>query len=502
MEDALNSRSDLEVLKRSGRGKVVVVVVVLALCVLAGAAWSLMGPQGTGNPEELHKVIVVSSTSGRSIPLSNLGFDAAEGSLAAWVSKANSDVPDLQVEGTEAIMQLADRFGYAWVVFENPQDVDFSALDIEGGVPDFPESAKFVVLSSGDLAFPHTLTVNPKPSDVVRGPSTMVLQTLFAQPALAETLSDNESPSIAVIQLRDRLADAIERVERIGPAELMVETIAADVQQLLAESDRAEPSAKLVGESLEVTTPVPLPNGQILSIARGYSLVAHDAVRVDVDLDETERFLVGPVGAAPSERQGCEALAGGGLGGHEAGKYWYADDGSAILMKTLSDGMTLWTITASAEPCGFVSAGRVPAAEPGFGGGAPALAPGSSGRVARTGYVAGQGVVSVVSAGSRERAVLGMVDGVELSGPRWIGDRFIVVRASPVGSASGGLLILDIERPLLVLALPAALFGGADEIDEVAVGGTPQAPAVVVTAGSDLRRLYVWSPGPLVAMFD
>jgi len=491
------SRTDLEALHRSGRGKLVVLGLVL-VAALAAAGWSFLKPGGTGNPEELHRVMVVSPLSGRSIPLADSGFDAVEGSFAAWISKAEDEVPDLEVDGVEAIMVVADRFGYAWVIFENPKDVDFSGLEIEGGVPTMTETTRFAVVSAGDLAFPHRMTLNPEPSKVVRDTTTIMMQALFAQDEMAEITAEGEALGISALQLRDRVSDAVERVGRVPTAERMAEKVVEQVVDLLSGPERTEPKPTLVGHELEVTKPIPLPNGQVLSIAQGFDLVSRDGVRVELDLDKTEQFLVGAPGSSAADREACTALAGGSVSVRDSAKFWYAADGSALLIKTVSDGLNLWTLAADAPPCGFVHAGSVAPALPGLGDGAP-VPQGVSGRVARAGYVRGQGVVSVVRAGHDEDMVLGMLDGIRLSDPRWIGDRFIVAIAS---SSPGGLVFFDVEQPMLALGLSSLLFDGASDINEFAIGGTPEAPALAVVAGDDVARLYALTPGSLQQLFD
>ena len=225
------SRSDLEALRRSGRGKVITLLLLLVAALGAAGWFFFLRKQGTGNPEDPAKVLIVARTRGYSIVLTDAGFEAAEGTLEAWELKAKEEVPNLETTGVEAIMTLADRFGYGFVVFENPQEIDFSALDIEGGVPELPEHVRFAVLSAGDFAFPHVMTVNPKPSEVLRGSSVVILQALFLQEQLAETLPDAESPSIHAIQLRDRLSEAIERLGQIPEAEKMAEKIVHQVRR-------------------------------------------------------------------------------------------------------------------------------------------------------------------------------------------------------------------------------------------------------------------------------
>ncbi|MEX1366679.1 MAG: hypothetical protein AB1Z98_26370, partial [Nannocystaceae bacterium] len=125
----LGSRSDLEALSRSGRGKVITLVVLLAVALGAAGWYFLVRKQGTGNPEDPAKVIFVGTSRGFSMVLDDAGFEAAEGTFEAWEQKAKEEVPDLQTTGIESIMEVADRFGYGYVIFEDPQSVDFSALD-------------------------------------------------------------------------------------------------------------------------------------------------------------------------------------------------------------------------------------------------------------------------------------------------------------------------------------------------------------------------------------
>jgi len=82
-----------------------------------------------------------------------------------------------------------------------------------------------------------------------------------------------------------------------------------------------------------------------------------------------------------------------------------------------------------------------------------------------------------------------------------VGTRYIVAEADPRGPAGGGLVLLDIEQPMLALALPAVVFGGASQIDELSVGGTPEAPAIGVIAG-DEARVYSLHPGALAKLFE
>ncbi|MCX4243287.1 TolB family protein [Paraliomyxa miuraensis] len=489
MTDAeFGSRSDLEALRRSGRGKVVVLLVLLVAALGAAGWFFFLRKQGTGNPEDPAKVLVVARTRGYSIVLTDAGFEAAEGTFEAWELKAKEEVPNLEVAGIEAIMTLADRFGYGYVVFEKPRDVDFSALDIEGGTPELPEHVRFAVLSAGDFAFPHVMTVNPKPSDVLRGSSVVILQALFLQERLAETLPDAESPSIGAIQLRDRLGEGLERLAQIPEAEQMAEKIVHQVRRQLEEEERAERKAGLVGQPLESGSPFVLANGQVLSVSRGFKVVTRDAVRADLDLDDTERLWAGAPGVDAEARVPCSAIHEGAMSVHESPRYWMSDDGAALLIHSLSDGLVLWTLDASqagaASGCAFTSKGTVSAPGPGLGEAVPA----GHGQIARVGTVGRQGVVSVVTAGQSDELMLGMLDWVELQQVAWLSDHHLV--AVGQGNDGPGLYFFDTQTPMTVLHLPANVFENAEALHEVAVGKRGERPVVVVTAGYSPRRLY------------
>jgi hypothetical protein len=483
-DDGLGSRSDLEALQRSGRGKVVALMLMLALALGAAGWFFFLRKQGTGNKEEAAKILVVARSRGYSLVLSDVGFEAAEGTFEAWEQKAKEEVPDLETTGIEAIMTLADRFGYGYVVFEKPQDVDFSKLDIDGGVPDLPAHVEFAVLSAGDFAFPHVMTVNPKPSEVLRGSSVTILQALFQQERLKETLPENEAPTIEAVQLRDQLREAIDRLAQIPEAERMAETIVGQVRRQLEEEERSERKPSLVGGPLESGSPYALANGELLAITRGFQVVTRDAVRADLALDDVERLSIGAPGAEADARSKCEALAGGEIKVTESPRYWVAEDGAAVLVQTLDGGLRHYALEPGKPGCGFTDRGKVSAASPGLHD--PVID--GHGQVARVGSLAGQAVVSVVTAGQDDELVLGMLDFTELEDVAWLSERHLV--AVGTGPDGPGVWLFDTQIPLAVLHLPGSVFENANSVHEVAVGKRGTRPVVVVTAGDLPRKLY------------
>jgi hypothetical protein len=481
----LGSRSDLEALNRSGRSKLIVLA-LLVVAALVAAAWSFMRKGGHGNPEDASKVLVVArgTTVGFSSVLRDGGFDAAEGTLSAWENKAKDEIEGLELEGVAAVLRLADEFGYGYVVFESPQELSWDAIDIKGGLPDFADHVRFAVVSVGDFAFPHVMTVNPEPSPVMRDTAIVLLQALFEQEHLKRTLPSNDNPSIEDIRLRDRLQDSLQRLARLPEAEKMAEKVVEQIMQQLVEDERAEPRPRLLGEALESGNPIPLANGNILTISRGFRLVTRDAVRADLDFEDFERFLFGRAEDAPAARRSCESLMGGTVSAHDAGRYGASVDGSALLVRSLSEGLVLWQLGREDEGCSFTRIGEVADPPPGVADGG---IPHASGRVARTGNVDGLAVVDVVTAGSGERQTLGMLEEVRLHDPTWIDEHTIAVAGRSTFGEPDALYLLSTAQPMKVLRIDATVLDGGGSIEQIAA--VPGGRQLVVTAGSYPRKL-------------
>jgi hypothetical protein len=291
-----------------------------------------------------------------------------------------------------------------------------------------------------------------------------------------------------VIKLRDRLSDAVDKLQRVPDAELMADKIVAEVRRQLVDAERADPKPTPVARPLESVAPIPLANGQLLGISRGFRVVTRDAVRADLDLEDSERFVVGAVDGEPQARVVCDALAGGEISVHESPRYWPSVAGDAVLLQTLSEGYVLWTLDVDAGACAFSRAGTIAAPAPGVSNEAM---PHRSGKVARVGVVAGQAVVSVVTAGGGDEQLLGMLDGVELHDPTWLGLEGRYLAAVAQGGVDPDRLVLfDLEQPLQVLTIPASIFDGADKLSEVAVARLGESPRLVVSAGGFPQRVY------------
>src|SRR5688572_26420922 len=101
------SRTDLEALSRSGRGKFILLGVLLTGA-LGAATWSFLKRGGVGNPEESGKVLVVSrgTTVGYGNVLREGGFEAGENTMSYWTNKAKDELPESEEQGVAAIMAL------------------------------------------------------------------------------------------------------------------------------------------------------------------------------------------------------------------------------------------------------------------------------------------------------------------------------------------------------------------------------------------------------------
>lgn len=482
MADDLGSRSDLEALQRSGRGKVALLALMLLLALAAAGWWFFGKKEGIGSREDPTKVLVVRAgqVSGYASVLESKGFDAAEGDLSYWIEKARSQMLDLEVDGIEAVVQLADQFGYGYIVFEDPASVDFAPLELDD-VPVFEEHVRFAVLSVGDFAFPPVMTVDPPPNQTIRSTEISLLQALFEQEKLARLVTDDPKDlGVEEILLHDRLEKALHELQKLPAAEKLAERVLGDAQRVLVEDERGDPVPSLVGGPLEDGVAVPLPSGDVLAWSRALRVVTPDAVRVELEQVEMERFLHGAATAAPDDRRAC-TLAGGELPSTEAVRIDFAPDGSAALVKTLAEGTNLWVHTAG-TPCTFENLGPVP--PPGTGYEKEPPVPHASGKVAQAGYVDGSGRIRIATAGVPDETILGTTFGPRIGGVVWLDEGHLA--ALGVGPS---VFLFSIAKPQMVLEIEGMAFDGATFLGELAVVGGSKRD-LLVTAGHDPRKLY------------
>ena len=479
-----DSRTDLEALRRSGSGKILALAVVL-LGALGAAAWFLFfQPQGIGAPEEADKVLVVRSgeVAGYSAVLDRGGFDAAEGKLEHWVDKARTELPEMP-EGTDVqvVIALADHFGYGFVAFERPEEVDFSGLDIEA-IPPFEDHVRFAVLSVGDFAFPHVMTVNPEPSKALRRPDISLLQALFEQEPLKEALPDNEAASVDAIQLRSRLEEALTDLELVELADALAREVMGEADRAL-QDERAEAKPIRLSESLESGNPVPVPGGGVLVASRAYGVVTDNGIQAELSADP-EELLWFSATPGTTGRVRCEAVLGGTISSLESPKFAFADDGGALLVETLAQGSQLWT-AAGQGPCGYVLKGKVPDTSLDA---AQLLLPHRSGKVARVGTVLGEATVEVVDVAQPDAPPRHVeLTGVAVRDVAWLDDAHLAATGD-----DGLLYLLSVDPQASVLATALQGLGRDPTLYEVT---RLSDSAVALTVGSSPRRVVAVDAG-------
>ena len=473
-----DSRTDLEALRRSGSGKILALALVL-LAALGAAAWFLFfKPQGIGAAEEADKVLIVRSgdIAGYSAVLSRGGFDAAEGRLEHWVDKARDELPEMP-EGTDVqvVLTLADHFGYGFVVFEHPADVDFTGVEFDAE-PDFAEHVRFAAVSIGDFAFPHVVTVNPEPSKALRRLDISILQALFAQAPLQEALPGNASASVEAIQIRSKLEDAILDLQLVDMADALADQVSGDAARVLAD-ERGESKPVRLSSALESGNAMPVPGGGVFVSSRAYDVVTDDGLEADLAPAPTEDLWFASKPGVDG-RTRCSSIETGQFGATEAPRFTYADDGRALVIDTRSDGPRLWVSNGQGE-CGYTLKGSVPETRLSE---APIVLPHGSGKVVRVGTIDGEATVEVLEPGAAQpRVALIELTGVAVRDVAWLDADHLVATGDDgllylVAAADGGR-ILSVAPPEL---------GVDPTLYEVARAGER---AVVVTVGSSPRRL-------------
>ncbi len=498
------SSSDAEALRRAWRGRSALLGLVI-LGALAAAAYSWFRPQGSGAPEVPNRVLVVAGNSGvdHEAVLTEAGFEATEFTLAEWERRANG--AGLEGSGPELVIELADQLGYGYVAFETPARFDLSGLDFAPDAPTIGEDTRYAVVSVGDLAFPHQLTVDGKPSEVVRMPSLGLLQALYAQPRLdpeRETLS--ERPTVDELNLQDRITPGLKTVERVARLERTAEQIEEGIGEQLV-----EPGTEMLAGPLESGGVVPLPDGGVLGVVQRVRLESRDGALLDYVLEDSLDLGWTPVarGRTVGAPQVCDGLLGGRLPVSAYPELRASTRGGALLLRTTDGGSQVFLSVGDAEaPCRFDPLGMV--AEPGTGDAGIGV-PSEQGVVARAAPVMGGSRARVElhvpgdTAGEPE--LLGSLGGIALGAPVWL-DEDLVAVAGHGWDGEGrvpddGVYVFSRKHPGWALHLDGdALFGGGRIHDLAVVPGAR--PTLIVTVGRvPTRVLEVQLPADMEALF-
>ncbi|MCY1056075.1 hypothetical protein [Nannocystis sp. SCPEA4] len=499
------SASDLDILRRSHRGKFVALAALLATA--GGLVWWNNRPGPIGNDEQAERVLVVPATNWRYKPyLEKWGFVAQEGRLKTMVDELKEKVPEATEDGPAAVLKLADWAGFAFVAFEDPKSLDFSGLDIEGGVPTFAEHHRFAVVSAGDYAFPHKLTVNAEPSEFMNGPELDLLSALFAQEPLASTLRDDPKNSPDVIVLRTKVQEGIDAFDAITAAEATVAKIADKARVLLVDKEQGQPKPTLLGGVQESVHPIALADGGTLLLARKANFSSSSGFNADLELATTWQFFHVPAGADPvAGRVPCTSLLGGSLEETGRSPVFRSSPQGDVLQIHEAGRSRLFKLEQGG--CNFTALGEitVPIArgdDPGE--------PHRSGRVARAQGDGRESVVYLVKPGDEVAFDLVRTTKASLQLPVWLDDDVLAgpaeERVDPDNYITrAAIYFYSASRPERALRLDAQNFNAASQLQYVAWAPPgPQGARLLVRAwgpqtGEQLFR--VDAPAPASQLF-
>ncbi len=391
--------SDVEALSRSFRSR----VLLLGLLVVGGiaaATWERSRDQGRGAAEHPRRVMVVTAGEGIDyFPLfTRAGFEVEIDSFGDWEAGAREALPEsdhAEAGGVPLLLELADERGVAFVVFEQPAKLDFEGLELEPSLDAIEELERrdYMVLSVGDLSFPHRASVDSIDDEtVLRVPGYGALEALFGQPRLAADREELDRPTVIELQLEDSIRRGRVMVERPRGFSRTIDGLVSDSLATLAE-DRAE----LLSEPLQTGTALPTPDGGLLLLRHDLQVYSDDAetLELDVDPDTLMTFdWLSPEAIAEGRFDAsvrCTELAGGEIALAEEPSFESASDGSTIAISTARDGVRLWRSRSepgSAAGCRWTELSELPSLEPsefGFGELAPRLVSGDDLLLARVG---------------------------------------------------------------------------------------------------------------------
>lgn len=496
------SQSDLDVLRQSHRGKFVALAAVLA--VAGGALWFKYGRNSPiGNREETDHVFVVPQGHNRyKAYLEKWGFVSQEARQATFTDELKEKLPEATETGAAAILKLADWAGYAYVAFEDPAKIDFSGVEVEGGLPTFEPWHRFAVVTAGDYAFPHKLTVNAKPSEIMNGAELDLLSALFSQEPLASTLRDDPRNSPDVIVLRTKVQEGIHAFTAVADAEATVAKIEGKARALLVDKEKGKPVPTMLGGIHESINPIALADGGTLLLTRKIHFSSSTGFNADLELDRTWTFLYVPAGGDPlTARVPCPSLLGGTL--DESGRrpsFRFSPQGDSLLIH--SDGLSQ-LFKLDAGQCNFVHLGNVTV--PLVRGEDPGE-PHVSGRVARARNDGPESVVYLVKPADEVPQELVRTAATSFQLPVWLGEGALAVAGSPnEGDLHDGLFLLSPDHPDKALRVDAIHFDASTQIRQVAPAPAgPQGPRLLVTTwGERGTRLFrVDLPKPLATIFS
>lgn len=379
--------ADVEALDRSFRSR----VLLLGLLCVGGiglAIWEYTRDVGRGATEDPRRVLIVTpeQRSGDDVYLrlfDRAGFVAEVDGLVSLEQRAHEYVADSDAQGLALVLEFADLGGYGFVVVERPGEFEFAGIETDPPIADVEafEQRDYAVLSVGDLAFPHRLSVDEVGEDpLLRMRGHGALQAIFRQPRLdPEREILVERPTVDELKLED----AIERGRRLVVAP---EQFPQRVEQVLGEQREAldERNARALLEPLQTGSPLPIPDGGALLLRHPLTIYSDDALTLELDAGEWLHIdhLDAEGLASGATPQPCAAIHEGKIRLDRQPSFEIAADARALAITAEREGSRLWKYTPSrgSEPgCSFTELGELPPLAPGeshFGKLAPTPPPG------------------------------------------------------------------------------------------------------------------------------
>lgn len=473
-------RADARALRSMHRGKIAALSAV-AIVAAAAAAYQLTRPAGRGNSEDPAKVLVVTRDrpTGTAAMLRDAGFVAEEFGRAALLRKAEDELDPLPPSEGDALLQLADLYGYGHVVFVDPEASAFEGIDLDGPVERL-DQARFAVISAGDLAFPHRLTVAEEPPPYLSDRFAPLVEAMFAQPALQPVLED-DPPTIATVRLADRLANGIDTLERIVAAKDRVERVVRAYEALVSDVPVGAP--RTVADPYLAGRMALLSDGSALVMGRRFQFQTPDAVQLEVAFEDDVEVAYLPAPGEGSRTCGTVARQGR-IPASVHPRIVVADDGSSLLVRRLDRPVTLYRFDPAADECPLREVGVLPPARPHMR--LDDAVP--HGDLVAMPTVHGEhAAVSVVDVASGTVEVLGMLPEYDIGTIAFVDDRFLVAISKPRSSdvePVDRITVFDREDPFRVFDLDARNFDGTTRLRGLAAvsGGDPSAnsPELVV----------------------
>jgi hypothetical protein len=337
--------TDAEVLSWGFRSRLALLSLLIAGA-LSAALWSGLRDQGVGEPEDRRKLMVVTqpgSAADYHAVLEQGGFVIEVEDFAEWESDARSRLSDSEAKGVALLLEYADLRGFGFVVFEAPAQLDFSAVELEPSLDEIGQldARAYAVLSVGDLAFPHRLSVDEVGEHpIVRMPGHGALEALFQQPAVSAR-EDDDRPTVAELQYEEAIGPARKMVERPATFAESIATAQASIDKSLA----AETNVRGLVGPFTTGSAVPTPEG-VLLVHHSLETYSNNALTLEQRAGDTMHFEW--LGEAALARDGgelepepCPSLLGGSIVPRPGVRIEAAVDGSTLAIAT-HEQLRIW----------------------------------------------------------------------------------------------------------------------------------------------------------------